>query len=143
MSEEIDKWNDKIYEPVNNGVYKTGFAKNQESYEKAFGKLFETLDELESHLSKNAYLVGDTLTETDVRLITTLLRFDTVYYGHFKCNKKKISEYPALFAYTKRMYELDAVKETTNISHIKEHYYYSHDFINPTRIVPLGPDKLF
>ena len=143
LSEEIDKWNDKIYEPVNNGVYKTGFAKNQKSYEKAFGNLFETLDQLESHLSKNAYLVGDTLTEADVRLITTLLRFDAVYYGHFKCNKKKISEYSALFAYTKRMYELDAIRETTNIAHIKEHYYYSHDFINPTRIVPLGPDKLF
>ncbi len=143
LSEEIDVWNDKIYEPVNNGVYKTGFAKTQSAYEKAFHKLFEVLDELENHLSHTDYLVGNTLTEADVRLITTLLRFDAVYFGHFKCNKKRIADYPALLAYTKRLYALDAIRSTTDIAQIKEHYYYSHEFLNPSRIVPLGPEDLF
>ncbi len=143
LKDEIESWNSRIYEPINNGVYRTGFAKNQEAYERAFNELFTALDQLEVYLENCEYLVSNQLTEADVRLITTLLRFDAVYYGHFKCNQKKISEYPNLFKYTKNLYQLDAIKETTNIRHIKEHYYYSHDFINPTRIVPIGPDSLF
>ncbi len=143
LREEIDHWNELIYEPINNGVYKTGFAQNQEAYEEAFQELFQGLEELEGHLKGNRFLVGDQITEADVRLITTLLRFDPVYYGHFKCNLKKISEFPNLLSYTKNLYSLPSVAQTTFIDHIKEHYYYSHDFLNPKRIVPLGPEVYY
>ncbi len=135
---EIDKMNDLTYEPINNGVYKSGFAKNQKAYEKACTQLFDSLDNIESHLKDREFLVGHQLTEADIRLITTLIRFDSVYYLHFKCNIKKISEYQNLKLYLNRLMSLEAIKSTTNISHIKHHYYYSHDFINPYRIVPLG-----
>lgn len=141
LRSEIDKINELTYEPINNGVYKTGFAKNQKAYDEAFKTLFEALDDFEKRLQGKDYLVGDTLTEADIRLLTTLLRFDSVYYVHFKCNYKKISEYPNLFRYLKNLYKMDAVKLTTNLAHIKEHYFYSHDFINPNRIVPIGPDE--
>lgn len=141
LRSEIDKMNEFIYEPINNGVYKTGFAKNQNAYDEAFDILFKSLDQLNVHLENKKYLVGEVLTEADIRLITTLLRFDSVYYVHFKCNYKKIREYSNLFRYLKHMYELDAVKSTTNLEHIKSHYYYSHDFINPNRIVPKGPSE--
>lgn len=145
LQAQIDHVNDQIYEPINNGVYKTGFAKNQKAYEEAFKILFQSLDQMEQNLKGKNYLVGDTLTEADIRLVTTLLRFDSVYYVHFKCNYKKISEYDNLSRYLNHLYQMDAVRSTTNLQHIKSHYYYSHDFINPTRIVPLGPkeDLLF
>jgi len=139
---QIDEVNELVYENVNNGVYKTGFAKTQKAYESAFNSLFTTLDKLEERLKGERYLVGDRLTEADIRLITTLLRFDIVYFGHFKCNKKRISDYKNLSRYTKAMFSLEEVKETTNFNHIKRHYYYSHDFINPHRIVPLGPEEI-
>lgn len=139
----IDKWNEKTYEPINNGVYKCGFAQTQEAYQKAFTTLFSALEEVEAHLESHDYLVGDQLTEADVRLVTTLLRFDPVYFGHFKCNKKRIIDFPHLHAYAKKLYENPAIKETTHVGHIKEHYYYSHEFLNPKRIVPLGPETLF
>jgi putative glutathione S-transferase len=139
---QIDEVNELVYENVNNGVYKTGFAKTQKAYESSFNSLFEALDKLEERLEGERYLVGDRLTEADIRLITTLLRFDIVYFGHFKCNKKRISDYKNLSRYTQKMYSLKEIKETTNFDHIKRHYYYSHDFINPYRIIPLGPEKL-
>ncbi|MBC96739.1 MAG: glutathione-dependent reductase [Halobacteriovoraceae bacterium] len=140
---EINEWNEKIYEPVNNGVYKCGFASNQEAYDKAYKNLFKVLNEIENHLEDHEYLVGDQLTEADIRLLTTLLRFDAVYYIHFKCNERKISEFPNLYRYTLALYEREEIKATTHIDHIKEHYYYSHEFINPKRIVPQGPVELF
>ena len=141
--DDIDKLNEKIYHAVNNGVYKSGFAKTQQSYDKAVTSLFDTLDELEVILENNKYLIGDTITEADLRLIPTLLRFDIVYVTHFKCNKKRIKDYKNLSRYTKELYKLEAIKETTNLDHIKRHYYYSHDTINPYRILPLGPDEIF
>jgi putative glutathione S-transferase len=140
---DIDEINEKIYHSVNNGVYKSGFAKTQETYDEAVTALFETLDELDDLLGKSKYLVGDTITEADLRLVPTLLRFDIVYVTHFKCNKKRIKDYKNLSRYTKELYELEAIKETTNLDHIKRHYYYSHDTINPYRILPLGPDEIF
>jgi putative glutathione S-transferase len=140
--DEIDSINKEIYTNINNGVYKTGFARNQLAYEKAFNALFECLEKLELHFEDHTYLVGNILTEADIRLITTLLRFDIVYFGHFKCNKKRIMDYKNLADYTKSLYELDAVRLTTNFEHIKRHYYYSHEFINPFRIVPLGPENI-
>jgi putative glutathione S-transferase len=137
---EIDQWNEKIYEPINNGVYKSGFATTQNAYEKAVTTLFNALDMVENHLGSHTYLVGETLTEADIRLITTLLRFDAVYHGHFKCNMKRIVDYPNLSRYVKRLWELPSIQETTHFDHIKQHYYYSHKEINPTRIVPVGPD---
>ncbi|MEC7277385.1 MAG: glutathione S-transferase family protein [Bdellovibrionota bacterium] len=139
----IDEFNEMIYEPVNNGVYKVGFATTQEAYEKAFHSLFNTLDKLDDHLKETNFLVSDSLTEADIRLLTTLLRFDAVYYTHFKCNKKKISEYKNLFRYLKFHYQRKEISSTTNLEHIKRHYFYSHDFINPNRIVPLGPMNPF
>ena len=141
LREEIDKINELTYEPINNGVYKTGFSKNQSAYEGAFNELFSALKEIEAHLGGKDFLVGNRLTEADIRLVTTLLRFDSVYYSHFKCNLKKIAEYEHLSRYLKNLYKMEAVKSTTNLEHIKRHYYYSHDFINPNRIVPLGPSE--
>ncbi len=137
---EIDKINEKVYEPINNGVYKTGFAKNQTAYNKAFKELFDALDEIDQHLEGRDFLVGEQITEADIRLITTLLRFDCVYYTHFKCNKKHIFEYKNLKRYSKDLFNnFSAIRETTNFEHIKEHYYASHDSINPSRVVPKGP----
>ena len=141
-AKEIDKWNDKIYESINNGVYRCGFASTQKSYEEAFNKLFSALDDLDMHFSNNQYLVGDRVTEADIRLITTLLRFDLVYVNHFKCNLKRIIDYPNLFRYLSDMREMKAVSETFNKDHTKYHYYASHHKLNPTGIIPLGPEAL-
>ncbi|KTD23606.1 S-transferase [Legionella lansingensis] len=136
---EIDAINDKVYQSVNNGVYKCGFATTQEAYEQAYYELFTTLNELEGHLQQHEYLVGERLTEADWRLFTTLIRFDAVYYSHFKANQQRITDYPALQAYLKRLYHHPGVRETVNFEQIKQHYYFSHKTINPTQIVPVGP----
>lgn len=135
--DEIDQWNKLIYDTVNNGVYKTGFAKNQQAYESACQALFDTLDKLDAHLAQNEYLVSNQLTEADIRLLPTLLRFDLVYYIHFKCSQKRICDYPHLYRYLKSLYQLEAVRATTDFEHIKRHYYFSHQDINPYQIVPL------
>ena len=139
----IDELNELIYSNVNNGVYLSGFAKGQKAYEEAVLNLFKTLDLLEERLEGQDFLVGNRLTEADLRLIPTLLRFDPVYVTHFKCNLKRIKDYKNLSRYTKSLYELEAVKKTTNFDHIKRHYYYSHEMLNPQRIIPLGPKDIF
>ena len=136
---EIDAVNDRVYHTVNNGVYRSGFATAQEAYEEAVGPLFESLDWLEDRLSGQRYLTGSAITEADWRLVTTLLRFDPVYVGHFKCNLKRIADYPNLSAYTRDLYQQPGIAETVRLDHIKAHYYGSHESINPTRIVPRGP----
>ncbi|MFW7381157.1 MAG: glutathione S-transferase family protein [Oligoflexus sp.] len=136
---EIDQLNDWIYENVNNGVYRAGFANTQESYERAVVAVFNALDLLEKRLGKQALLLGDKLCESDIRLYTTLVRFDPVYHYHFKCNLKKISDYPNLSRYLQHLSRLKAFHDTTNMEHIKAHYYYSHKSLNPFRIIPLGP----
>ena len=136
----IEAWNAVIYDTVNNGVYKSGFATTQEAYAPAVTALFETLDRLEAHLARNRYLMGDTITEADWRLWTTLIRFDQVYVGHFKCNIRRLADYPALWGYMLELYQWPGVAETTDLDHIKFHYYASHETINPTGVVPLGPD---
>jgi putative glutathione S-transferase len=136
---EIDALNAVVYDNINNGVYKCGFAQTQEAYEEAFRALFNTLDELEERLDNQRFLVGDALTEADWRLFTTLIRFDAVYYVHFKCNRRRIADFPNLWGFLRDLYQMPGVKETVDIEHVKQHYYYSHDRINPTRIVPLGP----
>lgn len=136
---EIDVINSTIYDNINNGVYKTGFATTQAAYEKAFQALFSTLDLIEQRLEQQRYLVGEQITEADWRLFTTLIRFDSVYYGHFKTNLKQIEDYPNLSNYVRDLYQQPGVADTVNFAHIKTHYYYSHDTINPTRVVPLGP----
>ena len=141
---EIDEVNARVYATLNNGVYRSGFATTQEAYEEAVNPLFDTLDWLEETLSDGRpYLLGETLTEADWRLFTTLVRFDPVYVGHFKCNRRRIADYPRLSAYTKRLYEHPGVAETVDFGHIKRHYYESHRHINPTGIVPVGPDLPF
>lgn len=141
---EIDEVNKMTYEPINNGVYKAGFAKNQKAYEEALGELFDQLDRIDKRLENSSFLVGDQLTEADIRLVTTLIRFDNVYYTHFKCNKKHIYEYKNLGRYLKTLYtNYQAIKDSTHLNHIKEHYFYSHDFINPNRIIPPGPELGF
>ena len=137
---EIDALNERIYGTVNNGVYKAGFATTQEAYEEAVKPLFETLDWLEEQLVSRGYLAGEALTEADIRLFTTLIRFDPVYVGHFKCNIRRIADYPRLSAYLRRIYHREGVADTVNFDHIKRHYYESHRTINPTGIVPVGPD---
>lgn len=137
---EIDAVNKQVYDTVNNGVYRTGFATTQEAYEEAYDALFATLEELEQRLAKQRYLAGNRLTEADWRAFTTLLRFDPVYHGHFKCNKRKLAEYPNLSAYTRELYQVPGVADTVNMHHIKHHYYVSHTTVNPTGIVPKGPD---
>ena len=137
---EIDDVNAKIYDNVNNGVYRAGFATTQDAYASAVAKLFSTLDWLEERLSTSDYLVGNTLTEADIRLFVTLIRFDPVYVGHFKCNRKRLIDYPNLWAHTRRIYQLPKVAETVHLDHIKQHYYGSHPSINPSGVVPLGPD---
>lgn len=137
---EIDQLNERIYGTVNNGVYKAGFATTQEAYEEAVGPLFETLDWLEERLDGRRFLTGDAATEADWRLFTTLIRFDAVYVGHFKCNIRRIADYPRLSAYLRRLLAVEGVAETIDFGHIKRHYYESHRTINPTGIVPVGPD---
>jgi len=136
---EIDAINAPVYEHVNNGVYRAGFATSQEAYEEAWSALFEELDALEQQLSRRRYLCGDRPTEADWRLFTTLVRFDAVYYSHFKCNRQRLVDYPNLWGYTRDLYQVPGVADTVNLEHIKRHYYWSHVSINPTRIVPLGP----
>ncbi len=136
---KIDEINAYVYDNINNGVYRAGFASTQAAYEKAFDALFAALDEVEARLGQQRYLVGARLTEADWRLFTTLLRFDAVYVGHFKCNLRRISDYPNLSNYLRELYQVPGVAETVNMEHIKQHYYYSHETINPTRIVPKGP----
>jgi len=140
---EIDEINTLVYETVNNGVYRAGFASTQEAYEEAFRNLFATLDKLEERLSEQRYLVDNRLTEADWRLFTTLIRFDAVYFGHFKCNLRRIIDYPNLSNYLRDLYQVPGVAETVNIGHIKTHYYASHRKINPTGIVPVGPELDF
>jgi len=136
---EIDELNAVICDTVNNGVYKCGFAKTQEAYETPFDPLFETLDRLEQRLGRERYLLGARTTEADWRLFTTLVRFDAVYYSHFKCNLRRITDYPNLWSYARDLYQIPGVAETVSLAHIKRHYYASHAMINPTRIVPKGP----
>jgi len=143
LRNEIDSVNARIYETLNNGVYRCGFATTQKAYETAFTELFDCLDELESRLSKQRFLIGNSITEADWRLFTTLIRFDAVYYSHFKTNLRRISDYPELYAYTRDLYQQPGIKQTVNLEHIKQHYYYSHETINPTRIVPEGPKLNF
>lgn len=140
---EIDSLNEWIYESFNNGVYEAGFATSQRVYERAANGVFDTLDALEERLSQRRYLVAGHPVETDWRTFVTLIRFDAVYYGHFKCNLRRIADYPNLWGYLCDLYQYDGVAETVNMDHIKRHYYYTHDDINPTRIVPIGPDLDF
>lgn len=137
---EIDEVNDGVFRDVNNGVYRAGFAGSQEAYERAYERLFSRLDSLSSRLSSQRYLVGDTITEADVRLFTTLARFDAVYHGHFKCNRSKLSEMPVLWAYARDLFQTPGFGDTIDFGQIKDHYYKVHRDINPTGVVPLGPD---
>ncbi len=143
LRDEIDELNTRIYSSVNNGVYKAGFATSQSAYEGAVFALFETLDWLDEKLSKSRYLTGETITEADWRLFTTLVRFDVVYVGHFKCNIKRIADYENLSAYVRELYQHPGIAQTVYFDHIKKHYYESHKTINPTGIVPVGPDVDF
>lgn len=143
LRDEIDQVIDDIYEPINNGVYKAGFARTQEAYDRAVDDLFDALDHWDDVLSDQRYLVGDRLTLADIRLFPTLVRFDTVYHTHFKCNVKRIIDYPNLWGHTKEIYQLPGVAETVNMEHITEHYYTTHTNINPRRIIARGPDLEF
>ena len=136
---DIDAINKRVYDAINNGVYKAGFATGQDVYEEEVTKLFEALDEIDQRLAQSRYLVGQRITEADWRLFTTLLRFDPVYHGHFKCNLRRIADYPNLSGYLRELYQWPGVATTVNFDHIKQHYYRSHDTINPNGIVPLGP----
>lgn len=139
----IDEWNDYIYPNVNNGVYRCGFATSQEAYEEAFESLFSALDKIDAHLATHRYLAGNKITEADWRLFTTLVRFDAVYVGHFKCNKQRIADYVNIQGYLKELYQIDGIADTTDFYHIKRHYYFSHTGVNPTQVVPKGPDLDF
>jgi putative glutathione S-transferase len=140
LREAIDSINEIIYHNINNGVYRAGFATTQSAYDEAFDQLFDTMDELEALLSRQRYLVGDQITEADWRLFTTLVRFDAVYYNHFKTNKKRLIDYPGLWGYTRELYQVPGIAETVNMDHIKYHYFASHRSINPTAIIPRGPE---
>ena len=140
---DIDSVNDRVYQGVNNGVYKVGFATTQAAYEESFGELFETLEWLEQRLSGQRYLAGEQISLADWRLFTTLIRFDAVYVGHFKCNNKRIADYPNLSNYVRELFQVPGVAETVDLTHIKRHYYFSHRSINPDGIVPLGPVQDF
>lgn len=140
LTQDINQINELVYDKVNNGVYKCGFATTQEAYEEAFHELFATLDQLEQRLAGQRYLVGNRQTEADWRLFTTLLRFDPVYVGHFKTNLKRIADYPNLDNYLRELYQVPGVAETVHMDHIKQHYYGSHGTINPTGVVPVGPE---
>lgn len=139
MRDAIEEVNARIYDTLNNGVYKSGFATTQAAYDAAVHPLFDTLDWLEARLADNRYLMGDRLTEADWRLFTTLIRFDPVYHLHFKCNRKRLIDYPNLWAYTRELYQMPGVAETVDMDHIVRHYHYSHESINPHRIVPINP----
>ncbi|TCC29806.1 glutathione S-transferase family protein [Kribbella sindirgiensis] len=139
---EMDALIEEIYRDVNNGVYRCGFATSQEAYDAAYDALFARLDVLEDRLKDRTYLLGDTFREVDIRLFTTLVRFDAVYHGHFKCNRQKLTEFPNLWAYARRLYQLPGFGETVDFDQIKRHYYVTHHSINPTGIVPKGPDPL-
>lgn len=140
LREEMDEVNQRVFTEVNNGVYRCGFAGSQEAYDAAYSRLFAALDWLEERLSGQRYLVGDQLTESDIRLFTTLARFDAVYHGHFKCNRQKLVEFPALWAYARDLYQTPGIGETLDFDQIKQHYYVVHTDLNPTQIVPAGPD---
>lgn len=140
LRDEIDEVMDGIYRDVNNGVYRAGFASEQETYEEAYRDVFARLDAVSQRLAGRRYLVGDAITEADVRLFTTLVRFDAVYHGHFKCNRNKLAEDPVLWAYARDLYQTPGFGDTVDFDHIKRHYYQVHTGINPTRIVPIGPD---
>lgn len=141
LRQEIDELNDFIYEHVNNGVYRAGFSTSQKAYEQAVKQVFAALDKMEKRLSIQRYLFGERIVETDWRFFVTLIRFDAVYHGHFKCNIRRLVDYPNLFAYLKDLYQQEGIADTVNFDHIKRHYYVTHDDINPTGIVPLGPEQ--
>jgi putative glutathione S-transferase len=143
LRDAIDPVNDLVYAAINNGVYRTGFATTQEAYEEAFRTLFDALDEIEARLGRQRYLAGSRLTEADWRLFPTLVRFDAVYVGHFKCNRQRIEDYPNLSNYLRELYQVPGVADTVSLEHIKRHYYGSHRHLNPTGIVPLGPQLDF
>lgn len=140
---QIDAINERVYDSINNGVYRTGFATSQPAYEAAYHELFEALDWVEQILTRQRYLAGGVLTEADWRLFTTLIRFDAVYYGHFKANRQRIADYPAISNYLRELYQQPGVAQTVNFAHIQQHYYASHVTINPTQVVPLGPQQDF
>lgn len=140
LSTDIDEINELVYNNINNGVYRCGFAKTQKAYDRAFGKLFSSLDLIEDRLSTQRYLLGSQVTEADWRLLPTLLRFDPVYVGHFKCNLRRIADYPNMSDYMRDLYQQPGIADTFNLEHVKRHYYKSHTSINPTRIIPKGPE---
>ncbi len=140
LRRDIERWNESIYPAVNNGVYRAGFATTQQAYEEAYAELFTELDNIEAHLASQRYLAGDTLTEADIRLFTTLIRFDAVYHGHFKCNRQRLEDYRHIPGYIRDIYQLPGIADTVDFHHIKTHYYASHRNINPTGVVPVGPD---
>jgi glutathionyl-hydroquinone reductase len=140
LRKRIEEVNDRVYDSVNNGVYKAGFATTQEAYDEAVTALFESLDWLEQLLSRQRYLVGERLTEADWRLFTTLVRFDAVYHGHFKCSRRRLVDYPALWDYARELYQHPGVAATVDFDHIRRHYHFSHETVNPHRIVPMAPD---
>lgn len=145
LRKDIDDINELVYQRINNGVYKSGFATTQDAYEEAVSALFNALETVEARLEKQRYLVSNgqdsQITEADWRLFTTLIRFDAVYHGHFKCNIKQIADFPNIFGYMRELYQLPGIAETVNFDHIKRHYYYSHTMINPTQVIPVGPDQ--
>lgn len=143
LHETIHALNDRIYDTINNGVYRAGFATTQEAYEAAFHELFDSLDWVEGLLTKQRYMAGEKLTEVDWRLFTTLIRFDAVYFGHFKTNRQLLADYPAISAYVRELYQVPGVAETVSFEHIKTHYYASHLMINPTGVIPVGPAQHF
>jgi len=143
MRDDIEEINNDIYQNVNNGVYRSGFATRANAYEQAVSQLFASLDSLELRLTGKRYLLGNALTEADWRLFTTLVRFDAVYFGHFKCNIRSIADYPALSGFMRELYQIPGIADTVNMNHIKHHYYASHLNINPTGIVPVGPEQDF
>jgi putative glutathione S-transferase len=140
LQADIDAINDEIYNKINNGVYRCGFATTQQAYEDAYEALFSALDTIENQLGTQRFLCGDTISEADWRLFTTLIRFDAVYHGHFKCNRQRLEDYPHLSNYLRHLYQWPGVADTVDFSHIKRHYYVSHPMINPTQVVPVGPD---
>lgn len=140
LRQRIDAWNARIYPAINNGVYRAGFATAQDAYEEAYDEVFAELDRIDAHLADNRYLCGDILTEADIRLFTTLIRFDAVYHGHFKCNRNRLEDFAHIPGYVREIYQLGDLAETVDFHHIKTHYYASHGTINPTAIVPKGPD---
>jgi putative glutathione S-transferase len=142
LEDEVERTIDAIYQPINNGVYRSGFARTQQAYEEAVTELFDALDQWEHVLETQRYLCGDLITEADWCMFTTLVRFDPVYHFHFKCNKKRLRDFPNLWNYTRELYQVPGVAETCNFDHIKRHYFQSHETLNPTRIVPMGPDGL-